>query len=149
MRSVVSFGGLEQMNILTQNIVTFRYYSNVNENNTHTNCEDDVFYLNDLEEKGFVLTEYIKTLFNFHAIIKKKVSRPRASWLSETMKFIYSERHNAFSKFKNKKRTILIYSMNREKATYSKLLKAVLQEVFERTEHKLQKQNIRNSIYTK
>lgn len=107
---------------------------------------DDIYLIDNINDKVKFLTSNINFLFNIHAPLKTiRVSKPPAPWLTFNLKMILKERDKALTKFKATKtpenwnyykecRNYALASIRREKAAYLNKLQN------ERNEKKLWKE---------
>lgn len=91
-----------------QKFVTFRNFNFFHEeqflidlNNKQWN---EIFYIDNIEQKISLLSNYILELFDSHAPLSTvRVSKPHAPWLTNAVKRIMKERDLAYNKYKENK----------------------------------------------
>lgn len=65
---------------------------------------DNIYYLNDIDEKINLLNFYILELFDLHAPLRTfRITKKRAPWLTPNIKYLMSLRNRALSKYKRRK----------------------------------------------
>lgn len=122
----------------TQTYVTYRNFNNLNYDDFWSDLQsipfEDVFYLTDIESKVNFLTKCVTNLFHIHApVCVKRVSKPHAPWLTDTIKIMIKDREKALSKYKNHntpenwsdykiKRNFVLNAIRKEKMAYISFL---------------------------
>ena len=119
-----------------QKMYTYRCFKHFNELAFHEDMRrvswDDIYYINNIDNKITFLTDNLLSIFNVHAPIRTvRLSRAPAPWLTDALKIILKERDKAFRKYKKDKtiqnwnnyknlRNFALTSVRREKAAYLK-----------------------------
>ena len=117
-----------------QKIITIRDFKNFNltdfQYDLTNTALNDILYLPNINAKVEYLTNAILSLFNNHAPLRTiRVSKPKAPWLTDTLKIMMRERDKALDKYKITKsdqhwnnykmlRNYTLASVRREKKAY-------------------------------
>lgn len=118
----------------TPKIVRYRDFKNFSRDSFYQDlrniCWDDIFYINNLEEKVTFIANNILYLFDTHApYVSARITKSYAPWLTDTIKQIMSERNKALNNYKRTKnigdwinykklRNLCVTAFRREKLAY-------------------------------
>lgn len=114
--------------------VTYRDFKNLSREHFLVDLNsiywDNIFYINNIDDKVAYLTNNILSLFDNHApYITSRITKSYAPWLTGNVKFLMKERNKALSKFKKTRhpldweyyrqlRNFTVNAIKNEKAAY-------------------------------
>lgn len=118
----------------TPKMVTYRSFKNFNNESFLCDLQsipwNDIFYLNDLEEKIKFLSTNILYIFDKHApLVRARITKPYAPWVTENVKKLMKERQIALSIYKKSRnvrdwiyykelRNLTLSAIRHEKSAY-------------------------------
>ena len=115
-------------------LISYRDFSKFNHPLFLKNLQDlpwnDLIFENDIDKKLELFNSFIVGLFNTHApIVTKKITKPKAEWLTANLKLLMKDRDRALQKYKGTKlqndwamykelRNLTVSAVRREKKIY-------------------------------